>query len=113
MVRFASALEEKGYRTIWIDCEEHHTTEGVVDDVIDQIRTLDPLFPPYLMRTGESLGQAWGGPGIAAKIGIRNLIDKKQFEPRRRADPGGPPAGPLRPLPRLARDDRPTSDRPP
>ncbi len=80
MIKFASSLEERGYRILWIDCEEHHTTEGVVADVIDQIRSLDPLFPPYLMRTGESLGQEWKSGKIVKLVQTREMADTKQFE---------------------------------
>ena len=53
MSRFCSALQAYQYHTIWIDCEDHHTTEGVVADILDQINVLDPSFTPLLLQTSE------------------------------------------------------------
>ena len=42
---FCSDLQAHQYQVIWIDCEEHHTIEGVVADILDQVNVCDPLVP--------------------------------------------------------------------
>ena len=62
MSRFCSQLEAHQYHTIWIDCEEHHTTEGLVADILDQINVVDPSFTPLLLQTSEPRAELSIGP---------------------------------------------------
>ena len=43
----------KTHQTIWIDCEQHHTVDGIVVDILDSIRRYDPSFPPLLVQTPD------------------------------------------------------------
>ena len=42
----------KGYNTIWIDLEDHHTVAGVVTEIIDKMRVFDPDLPPLVLPLG-------------------------------------------------------------
>ena len=43
----------KTHQIIWIDCEQHHTVDGVVAGILDTIHQYDPQFQPLLMHTGD------------------------------------------------------------
>ncbi|WP_157469461.1 hypothetical protein [Gemmata sp. SH-PL17] len=49
MARFCREMA-KTHQTIWVDCEQHHTVDGIVVDVLDSIRRFDPAFPPLLVQ---------------------------------------------------------------
>jgi len=51
MAQFCAA--KRNHHIIWIDCEQHHTVEGVVTDILDTIRGYDPTFAPLHMQTTE------------------------------------------------------------
>ena len=72
MSRLCSGLQCFEYHPIWIDCEEHHTTEGVVSDILDQIIVRDPTFPPLLMQMRE--------PAVTRTL-ERGGTDGEQFDP--------------------------------
>jgi hypothetical protein len=50
--RYANELS-RDYRVIWIDLEEHHTVGGVVLDILNRIRVVDPGIPPFLVPANE------------------------------------------------------------
>jgi NAD-dependent SIR2 family protein deacetylase len=54
MGRFASQLEADGYSCIWIDLEEHHSVEGIVEDIFDKMRQLDPELPYLILPLNAS-----------------------------------------------------------
>lgn len=39
----------RGYDTIWVDLEDHHTVTGVVSEIISQLRIFDPTLPPLVL----------------------------------------------------------------
>lgn len=39
------------HHTIWIDCEQHHTVDGVVAEILDTVYQYDPAFRPLLMQS--------------------------------------------------------------
>jgi hypothetical protein len=47
------SLDRDNRHLVWIDIENHHTIEGIVQDILDQIRRFDPRAP-YLVLPDES-----------------------------------------------------------
>lgn len=41
---FVNSLDN-GYTVIWIDIENHHTVEGIIAEIFNRVRVLDPLAP--------------------------------------------------------------------
>ncbi len=42
---FVNSLDDKGYTIIWIDFENHHTVEGIIAEIFNRVRMVDPLAP--------------------------------------------------------------------
>jgi len=42
---------DRTHHVIWVDCEMHHTVDGIVVEILDSIRRYDPAFPPLLMQS--------------------------------------------------------------
>jgi hypothetical protein len=67
---------QRGYDTIWIDLEDHHTVTGVVSEIISQMRVFDPNLPPLVLPVSETpSGMPPGDPyGRAVRYLHRALL---------------------------------------
>lgn len=64
----------RGYDTIWIDLEDHHTVTGVVSEIISQMRVFDPTLPPLVLPVVEAgLSMATKGAAAAGSFGPPNF----------------------------------------
>lgn len=48
------ASRARTHHVIWIDCEQHHTVDGVVTEILDAVYQYDPAFQPLLMQSVDN-----------------------------------------------------------
>jgi hypothetical protein len=71
----------KTHRIIWIDGDEHHTVEGVVSDIIEQVRRFDPTFPPLLMQASSSSNKSPEAQNAALDRAVDRIRESLQRGP--------------------------------
>ena len=56
------ASKARTHHVIWIDCEQHHTVDGIVTEILDTIYQYDPAFQPLLMQSVDNQRTTYDRP---------------------------------------------------